>query len=110
MKISNTHNITKNGIVKRTPKSKYPMTVKSPYSGSTMNKALETESSIYYFDGDDNVIMYSKPDFKVVSDNFFAQNDLTEELQKRIPTKNWIYISPSVWKYRKELMEGSDIE
>ena len=50
-------------------------------------RGVETEDFIYfcnYQEGDDNanVIMYRKSDFSLVSDNFFASNDLVGVLDE----------------------------
>ncbi len=55
----------------------YPISIKTEFA--KFWKAIETEHFIYYSTyKDDDVLMYRKEPYELVSDNYFAQNDLFE--------------------------------
>lgn len=59
-------------------------------SDNIFNKFIETEDFIYFtLEDDDDVLMYKKSDLSLVSDNYFGQNSLYEELL----AKNYIWAS-----------------
>jgi hypothetical protein len=72
-------------------------------------KELETEDFIYYVSPDsEQVIMNRKSDGSLVSDNYFAENDLYERMiEIANGRENYIYLSPSSKKYLSEFKEKS---
>lgn len=72
-------------------------------------RGVETEDFIYfcnYQEGDDNasVKMYRKSDLTLVSDNFFANNDLVEV----ILDKKYTYLSKSMKYNAREMQKEND--
>lgn len=72
------------------------------------HRAVETKDFIYfcnYQEGDDNanVKMYRKSDLSLVSDNFFANNDLVEVILE----KKYTYLS-STMKYNAREMQNQE--
>lgn len=66
-------------------------------------RALETKDFIYFAnfqEGDENacVMMYRKDGLELVSNNYFAYNDMLEVLTEK---KDWTYISPTMKKNLK---------
>jgi hypothetical protein len=70
-------------------------------------KELETEDFIYYIEKDgEHVIMITKSDGSIASDNYFAENDLYEKMVAIANGKeDYVYISPESKKYLNEFIE-----
>ena len=85
----------------------YPKAIKR-WNG-LFNKALITKDFVFYcnyHEGDDNanVEMYRRltgADLELISDNYFANVGLLEELEK----ENWGYISPTMKKNYKLMLQ-----
>lgn len=72
-------------------------------------RGVETEDFIYfcnYQEGDDNasVKMYRKSDLTLVSDNYFASNDLVEVILE----KKYTYLSKSMKYNAREMQKEAD--
>ena len=71
-------------------------------------KELETDEFTYYVDEDgENVEMYRNSDNSLVSDNYFAENDLYERMQEIANGReNYVYINPDSLEYLDEYKYG----
>lgn len=67
-------------------------------------KELETDEFTYYVDENgENVEMYRNSDNSLVSDNYFAENDLYERMQEIANGReNYVYINPDSLEYLDE--------
>lgn len=69
-------------------KEQIPKSIKTEFE--KFWRAVETDKFIYYSTyRDDNVLMYRKGSFELVSDNYFAQNDMFEVIIE----KKYIWLS-----------------
>ena len=71
-------------------------------------KELETDEFTYYVDEDgENVEMYRNSDNSLVSDNYFAENDLYERMQEIANGREkYVYINPDSLEYLDEYKYG----
>tara|TARA_B100000927_G_scaffold282436_1_gene269055 strand:- start:2250 stop:2468 length:219 start_codon:yes stop_codon:yes gene_type:complete len=72
-----------------------------------MTKELETEDFIYYVDeNQEQVSMIRKSDNTLVSDNYFAQNDLYERMVEIANGREkYIYLRQESKHYLKEYLD-----
>ena len=71
-------------------------------------KELQTDEFTYYVDEDgENVEMYRNSDNSLVSDNYFAENDLYERMQEIANGREkYVYINPDSLEYLDEYKYG----
>jgi hypothetical protein len=78
----------------------YPISISTEFS--KFWKAVETEHFIYYSSyKDDDVLMYRKEPFELVSDNYFAQNDVFEVIVE----KKYTWLSKTMKYNAKEMQK-----
>ncbi len=75
-----------------------------PFEDGGKIKELETDEFTYYVDEDgENVEMYRNSDNSLVSDNYFAENDLYERMQEIANGREkYVYINPDSLEYLDE--------
>lgn len=113
MKINTKQHVTRTGQLKKNP-------VKLPYKkviskdGEKYTLGLVSKDNVYYENAEGDILMYDRS-MKLISDNYFGQQDYITEAIRAIKTKNYVYMSQSAqtgakYAYEEDLEEYEDLK